>query len=194
MRKFRYVQIKVLVAIIVILITTIVIYTSISRNKFDYLKFFNQNEKEFTSYVEKFNNQNSIVSITRDDSLIFGLFYIINDYSNNKQNSVTFEVPRKYIKNEDAFWNQSSKKIISTKGTGEVSLYDYLKLCNMKESELNLWRQFLKKYNVPYIRKDESNNIVTIGFRDVTGFIYKTNTNADIGYAKVKVIKLNNNW
>lgn len=194
MTTFKTPARKVLIGLVAVIIS-VVLYNVLIKEEFDYQQFFSQNQKELTMYAEQFFNQNKIVGITRYDLLFLGLSYSLErNYSDEEDHFADFEVPSRYRKNEEAFWQQDSTQIRSSKGTGEILLSEYLKSCNMTESEFRYWREFIKKFNFSYINKDKSNELVTIWLTPKTGFIYRKNIDVDTGYRDEKVVKLNDNW
>lgn len=171
------------------------IYNIGNKDTLDYRQFFNQNQTEFTIYAEQFIKQDKIVSITQEDMFFIGVTYSMQSSYSGKENFyATFEVPSKFRNSEEEFWKKDSTLIKSSKGTSEILLSEYLKLCKMTESEFHNWRMFLKKYKLPYLIKDKSENFISIGLTTKTGYIYRVDSNVDLGYSDEKVVKLNENW
>lgn len=185
--------IKVGIVVIILTFSLILVFNISAYKKRDYVSFFEKNQNDLTKYAEQFANQSNIASIRRDED-IFGLAYGVGRFYLNTHQSITYEIPRKYRKNEDEFWQQDSSQIVSTKGTGSISLDEFLQDVNMTESNLHDWRKFLKTYNFYYIDKDKSNKLVIIGLTPKTGFIYRTDINTDPKYREEKLVKFNDNW
>jgi hypothetical protein len=181
-------------AIVIIVVGLLLVWTNHQGGtKLDYQKLFNDKATDLTKMARGFVSQNKIVSINRYDSSIVGLSYSIRrTFNQEKNNNVTFEVLSDFKNNEEAYWNKKPSEIISTKGTGSTSLESYLKLSNMTLSEFLQWRNFLSKYNLTYIAKDNTKELITIGLTDKSGYIYRPNSSIEPGYTKV--IQLNENW